>query len=686
MDSLINQMIGRYHIVDELGRGGMAVVYKARDTTLDRFVAIKLILPGQQQTDRFLKRFIREAKALAQLSHPNIVKILDYGEYEGSPYLVMEYIPAGSLMSKMGQPISASESAGILLPITYALQHAHEHKIIHRDVKPQNILINESGQPMLADFGIIKLMDTDESQSLTGAGAMVGTPSYMSPEQIKGRQVDGRTDVYALGIIFFEMVTGRKPYVANTPVEVTIKQINEPIPKPRLIIRDLPQDAEQLIYKSLAKNPEDRYADMEALATVLAKIAGKKYAPPRQKAKAEPEPNLPTQKRKLPLPALLIGAAVIVFAVIGGVIWYSRSNPAQVASTNPTPTTVATEVVTETPIIPTETATIEVTATTAPTSAPTVTAAVEATPTGQAAAPVSGKVLADSNLSNIVELGRIEKVSVIQLDWAPDGKSVVDAGAKYIYLIDPKIMKTTGLIELGNDIPKAICLTSDSQKAYVLIGNDIRLYDLNSRAVLKTFPAPAGTNSMALSQDDKILAVGVLNNKVQLINAQDGSVVRTMRSNFGGWSVAFSPNSALVASGTTNGSLMWETQTGIWKQLLGGQSDLIKSLVFSKDGTLVAGGSDGKIILWETATGKMQEYRGDFKSVNSLDFSPDGKLLVSGNDDFTVRIFKINAGVISDGRILKSHSSSVLTTHFSPNGENIISGAVEGVIRLWGLP
>jgi eukaryotic-like serine/threonine-protein kinase len=273
MQTLIGETVGRYKIVAELGRGGLAVVYRAIDNLLERSVALKMILPGQQQSEQFLRRFQREAKTLAQLSHSNIVKVLDYGEYQGVPFLVMEFIPGGTLADRMAQPMAAGEAAALLVPVAQALSHAHQRKVVHRDIKPANILINESGQPMLSDFGIAKLTETDESQSLTGTGVLIGTPAYMAPEQIQGRPVDGRTDVYALGIVLFELVTGRRPYTANTPIELTLKHLHEPVPRPRQYARDLPPEVEQAIMKAMAKKPEDRFQDMQAFAAALAKLA-----------------------------------------------------------------------------------------------------------------------------------------------------------------------------------------------------------------------------------------------------------------------------------------------------------------------------------------------------------------------------------------------------------------------------
>jgi serine/threonine protein kinase len=199
---LIGKNIDRYKIVGELGKGGMAVVYRAVDTMLDRNVAIKVIQSESGNQEKFTKRFLRESKTLANLSHPNIVKVLDYGEYEGAPYLVMEFISGGALKAMIGKPIPYAEAAAMLVPMARALHYAHQQKIVHRDVKPENILINDSGQPMLSDFGILKLVDLEESRGLTGTGKIVGTPAYMSPEQIRGREVDGRADVIRWALSF----------------------------------------------------------------------------------------------------------------------------------------------------------------------------------------------------------------------------------------------------------------------------------------------------------------------------------------------------------------------------------------------------------------------------------------------------------------------------------------------------
>jgi serine/threonine protein kinase len=274
MSDLLGQYLGRYHIREQLGEGGMATVYKAYDTRLERSIAIKVIRAEKTNAPSFLARFEREARALAQLSHSNIVKVLDYGEHEGMPFLVMEYIPGGTLKQALKAPLPYQEAAKLIAPVARALEYAHQRKIIHRDIKPANILMNEMGQPMLSDFGIAKLMEADDREALTGTGVGMGTPEYMAPEQGSGAaKVDQRADIYSLGIVFYEMITGRKPFQADTPLAVVYKQVNDPLPSPRLYIPGLPDSVERVLIKVLAKDPEDRYQSMAAFADALENLA-----------------------------------------------------------------------------------------------------------------------------------------------------------------------------------------------------------------------------------------------------------------------------------------------------------------------------------------------------------------------------------------------------------------------------
>ena len=314
MDNLIGKSLGRYHILEQLGEGGMAIVYKAYDTRLERDVAIKVIRRGAfppDQLDHILKRFEREAKALAKLSHPNIVRVLDYGDYDGAPYLVMEYLPGGTLKHQLGKPTPWQEALRILLPISQALEYAHEHKVIHRDIKPSNILLTEKGQPMLTDFGIAKILEVQETATLTGSGMVVGTPEYMAPEQWTG-QTTQQSDIYSLAVVLYEMVTGRKPYIADTPAAIFLKQVTDPLPRPKQYVRNLPGEVEKILLKALSKEAGDRYPDMSALISALERLlAGKAPMPAGKGQTDETVDEWETETRTAPFEQTPTGSTVL---------------------------------------------------------------------------------------------------------------------------------------------------------------------------------------------------------------------------------------------------------------------------------------------------------------------------------------------------------------------------------------
>ncbi len=267
MDQIIGQSIGRYQILERLGEGGMATVYRARDTRLEREVAVKLIRRSAfpaEMLDRILARFEREAKSLARLTHPGIVRVYDCGEHDGAPYLVLELCGGGDLRQRLqGKPIDWREAIQLILPIARALRFSHQQGVIHRDVKPSNIIFNSSGEPMLSDFGIAKILEYDDAATLTGTGVGIGTPGYMAPEQWMG-ETSPQSDQYGLGVVLYELLTGRKPYEADTPAGILIKQTNHPLPTPRQFTPTIPPAVETALLKALDRDPAGRYADMDA--------------------------------------------------------------------------------------------------------------------------------------------------------------------------------------------------------------------------------------------------------------------------------------------------------------------------------------------------------------------------------------------------------------------------------------
>ncbi len=329
MPNVDNLFLGRYQLMKQVGRGGMAAVFLATDIQTRRQVAIKVLSTQPVSTDQYKSRFRQEAKSLAQLSHPNIVRVLDYGEVGGRPYLVLEWMGGGTLANRMGKPIQYQEAAKLLLPIARALEYAHGQGVIHRDVKPSNILLSDIGEPLLSDFGIAKSLAQQPSPDLTGPGTGIGTPEYMAPEQGLGQPVDQRADIYSLGVILFELVSGRKPYVADTPLGTMMQATTQPLPRVREIAPEVPEEVERVLFKALAKDPAKRYQSMGELASILEKlILGEKLtakeAPPIPKTSGKP--GAPEEKEKkekkerepiaIPSWALPAGIGVVVVVAL----------------------------------------------------------------------------------------------------------------------------------------------------------------------------------------------------------------------------------------------------------------------------------------------------------------------------------------------------------------------------------
>ena len=288
--------LGPYRIVAEAGRGGMASVYKAHQAALARYVAIK-VLPDFFATEPgFRERFQQEAVAVAQLRHPNILAIFDYGDTDGVTYIVTEFVDGGTLAEQMGKPLPLEYAVEILNPIAGALDYAHRRGVLHRDIKPSNVLLQHDGTPVLSDFGLAKMM-MSSTQRLTQSGMIVGTPEYMSPEQCAGEELTPAADQYSLAVIAYEALTGRVPFTAATPVAVLMAQMQNALPPPRTINPDLSDGVAAVLLKGLAKEPGDRYKTCHQMVRALAAAdespTGDEMAEPVAPATRPPAPLTP---------------------------------------------------------------------------------------------------------------------------------------------------------------------------------------------------------------------------------------------------------------------------------------------------------------------------------------------------------------------------------------------------------
>jgi serine/threonine protein kinase len=268
MEELAGRQFGPYRVVAPLGEGGMAAVYQAYQPSVDRFVALKVLSRYFTNDPQFLERFRREAKTVAQLQHPHILPVFDFGESDSYAFLVMPFVQGGTLAQLLnGSPVSMTVTARVIRQVCEALDYAHAKGIVHRDIKPSNILIDERGNCLVADFGLARI--AEGATKLTQTGAVMGTPAYMSPEQADGKDVGPQSDIYSVGIVLYEMLTGRVPFEAETPIAVAIKHLTAPLPPPRILNPALIPEIEAVVLKALARSRSDRFSSAEALVASL---------------------------------------------------------------------------------------------------------------------------------------------------------------------------------------------------------------------------------------------------------------------------------------------------------------------------------------------------------------------------------------------------------------------------------
>jgi serine/threonine protein kinase len=338
--------LGPYRIVEQVGRGGMATVYKAFQPSLKRFVAIKVLPDFLAGDPGFRARFENEAVAVASLRHPNILTVYDHGELDGVAFIVTEFVEGGTLEDQLGKPLPVDYATQVLGPIASALDYAHARGVLHRDLKPSNILIASDGTPILSDFGLALIMTTSAVR-LTQTGTILGTPEYMSPEQCEGDVMTDATDIYSLGVVAYEMLTGRVPFSAATPAAVLIAQIQNKLPPPRQINPTLSTAADTALMKALAKLPADRFhSAAEFVRSLAAGPAQVAVAPPPSPAPLPmPSGSLPRIGGFLVRRLVTLVMAIVVLAVVGfgalflyqGIYGPAANLPHATASVAPSP-------------------------------------------------------------------------------------------------------------------------------------------------------------------------------------------------------------------------------------------------------------------------------------------------------------------------------------------------------------
>jgi serine/threonine protein kinase len=687
MGQLIGKTIAHYQILEQLGEGGMATVYKALDTRLERMVALKIIKIGKEQKATYLKRFELEARALARLTHPNIVRVIDYGQYDGLPFLVMAYLPGGTLADQVQQPMNYQEAARTLLPVAAALGYAHQHKIIHRDVKPGNILISRSGEPLLSDFGIAKILELDETLDLTRTGICLGTPKYMAPEQSISKEVDGRADIYSLGVVYYEMVTGRTPFKAKTPYEIMMLHYNARLPDPRQFAPDLPEAAVQVIYKALEKKPEDRFQTMEHFASALEKLAGGQTKINRfLRLRSGEKLKWLICVGILALVGVMMATGFLSFPIKKVDQVLTAQLPAALAALPEDTKTMAQKEID----VSRSTLTPSTVMTTArPTETSPATAPPTFTPTrffltpSAALAFMPSNPISSQNGDQISEVAKIYLGSIAYVAFSPDGKYLTANTTQGIFLRDNQ----SGLEQVIPNPGQAqkVAFSQDGTRL-TYVGGDGNLYiwSLNQQQVVeKVFVGK--TMGLAFSPDGGSLYAGGLDGILRQLGLQDNKTTllsgHTKRVN----SVVFSPDGQWIAAGSNDRTItLRDVKDSTTFKSLAGHTNIVNEVAFSPDGQLLASASDdGTVRLLDFSTGDLTRSLIIRVAVKSLSFSSDGTVLALALADGKIHLYRVNDS--NRMAVLDGHSDEVTSITFSNDGLLLASGSKDGTLRLWAV-
>ncbi len=621
-----------YEILGELGRGGMGVVYKARQVRVNRIVALKMILSGAHAAQNLLDRFRTEAEAVARLQHPNIVQIYEVGEHDHLPYFSLEYCPGGLDRKLDGKPLKPQEAAGLVEQLARAMHAAHRKGIIHRDLKPANVLLTEDNSPKITDFGLAKKL---EEAGQTQSGSVLGTPSYMAPEQAAGRSKDigPAVDTYALGAILYECLTGRPPFVAATSLD-TIMQVvgDDPVPPTQLQSRT-PRDLETICLKCLQKEPAKRYASAADLAEDLRRfLAGR---PIKARPIGRAELAWRWCRRNSVVAALTAAAvALLVLVAVVAAAGYWQTSKALIRADREKQRAKA---------------------------AQASEAEERAVAIGQRDAAQRNLYLAQMHLAQqaweIGNTGRLQELLDRQI-LKPDEADF--RGWEWHYLHNQtrglvRLRGRTAAISMLQWSPDSTRLASAGGQGDFSSG-ELKIWDTSTGHLLFTLgdPLPNFVNAISWSPDGKRLA-----------------------------------SSGGVHSGAGNaepGTIqLWDATTGKELAVLRGLTGKVNSIAWSPDGRRLASSSGeqpGHVKLWDASSGtQVSDMATHGDALNSVSWRPDGSQLAAASSEGTILIWDATNG--KEIRQIRGTAKSVFCALWSPNGSQIASVTAEPAVHIW---
>ena len=742
----MTQRLGKYEIQRELGRGAFGTVYLARDTVLDVPRALKVLHPALLADATAIERFQREARLAARLEHPRIVTVHDFGQADDRFYFAMRYMEGGSLKERLAQgPLPWEEVVRIVQEVAEGLAYAHEQGVVHRDLKPGNILFDKQGRAAVGDFGLAKALSGSESSlSLTATGGMIGTPAYMAPELWQGKPATPATDQYALACVVYEMVTGQVLFSGETPAMVMTRHMLHGPRFPEEWPSGAPSGLAEVLKHALATDPEDRYADIAGFAAALRRLVEGKTALGK---------SVPQEEAALPPLAGLAGrVAKTVRDKAQAGLWDEARQGAEVlAEIDEAQSKLLREWLVSrrlAQMVKEAQAWVD-----AGEWAKVAQAQEELqrwsrgvgmdwgawaemlTKGVEAALQEKQWEKAEEGLRLLEtaapEAGRVWRIRY----WEDRGAAAAEAGdwdmvrqaAQQVRTLrsDGEIIKkfedkaneeresfpSRGKSRKEKAPLPSLALTvtlKDKFKAHLKGGvfcvafspdgswlatssadSTIRLWELSEKGFQQIFQKPLNdwARSVAFSPMGRFLAAGSWDHAVRLWQIPERRLVKTLEGHTGSvLSVAFSPSGEILASASWDNTIkIWDVSSGRLVKTLEGHIGVVFGLAFSPDGKLLASSSEDKTVrIWQIPDGGLLSVlEGHEDDVNSVAFAPDGRLLASGSRDSTVRLWQITNGSGDLRGILEGHSKSVLSVAFSPDGKFLASGAGDKTIRLW---
>jgi serine/threonine protein kinase len=696
----------------------MSAVYRATDPNLRRMVAIKLIHPHLSSSPAFVNRFKEEAAAIARLRHPNIVQVHDFNVDGDTYYMVMEYLTGESLQShisrlkKSNRYMTYERVIEVCQQICQALDYAHRHELIHRDVKPANIMLDIHGHAILMDFGIVKIVGGEYH---TATGATLGTVKYMSPEQMRNEKVDERSDIYSLGVTLYEMISGQVPYLADSVPTLMMMTLNDPLPDLRQMRKQIPDELVKVVEKALAKDAAKRYQSMDQMAQDLARAYQTVEHAAPEATVVDEDQSSPEQPGKAQLPQEHDASPETKSKGRKTSRRRSRPGPSEIEpQISDLPTAIDPHEAPSTPprrakpskpkpeIQKTTHKKLIIGLAIVLTLATIITAGLfysRRLPAIEISPVIQSEVVINAQTADyIVSLGRWTTGSTLSdLEYSPHGGFLGTANNRdrerlspYRYYgaiwdpIDGSLQRyQTDHAQWVTSVsftPDGNSFTSASDDGMII------LQDISNPGEARVFSnTTGGVTAIAISSSNTLLASGSDEGMVDLWSLS-GSWLRTLEGHAAGIrDISFNQDGSLLASGSDDSTItIWRVNDGEVMHRFEHHSAPVRAVAFSNNGRWLASASeDQTICLWDLDDGSLHKVLPDHNDpVTALEFSLDSSLLVSGSDNGTILLWQVPEGILI--RTLEETTETIIGIEFSPEGDLLVVGTWDGQLLFWG--